>query len=90
MAQTGVGIFRNLGASAIAPAGRPPRSSAALLKEVHSGNHDRGQPRGRDKRALQALWSSPFFTMPDNRYWALGEVVADAWSIGEDLSKKSG
>jgi flavin reductase (DIM6/NTAB) family NADH-FMN oxidoreductase RutF len=26
-------------------------------------------------------------TMPDNRYWALGEVVADAWSVGKALKK---
>ncbi|MCZ7665285.1 MAG: reverse transcriptase domain-containing protein [Thermoleophilia bacterium] len=26
-------------------------------------------------------------TMPDNRYWSLGEVVGVAWSIGEDYAK---
>lgn len=26
-------------------------------------------------------------TMPDNRYWTLGEVVADAWSAGKSLKK---
>lgn len=26
-------------------------------------------------------------TMPDNRYWSLGEVVADAWSVGKSLKK---
>jgi flavin reductase (DIM6/NTAB) family NADH-FMN oxidoreductase RutF len=26
-------------------------------------------------------------TMPDNRYWTLGEVVADAWSVGKSLKK---
>lgn len=28
----------------------------------------------------------PFvLTMPDNRYWAIGELVGDAWSIGKRL-----
>lgn len=26
-------------------------------------------------------------TMPDNRYWTLGEPVADAWSVGKSLKK---
>ncbi|MHC1712153.1 MAG: flavin reductase family protein [Solidesulfovibrio sp.] len=26
-------------------------------------------------------------TMPDNRYWTLGEVVAEAWSVGKALKK---
>jgi flavin reductase (DIM6/NTAB) family NADH-FMN oxidoreductase RutF len=26
-------------------------------------------------------------TMPDNRYWTLGEHVADAWSVGKALKK---
>jgi flavin reductase (DIM6/NTAB) family NADH-FMN oxidoreductase RutF len=26
-------------------------------------------------------------TMPDNRYWSLGDVVADAWSVGKTLKK---
>jgi flavin reductase (DIM6/NTAB) family NADH-FMN oxidoreductase RutF len=31
----------------------------------------------------------PFvLSMPDNRYWALGEHVADAWSIGRTLKKE--
>jgi flavin reductase (DIM6/NTAB) family NADH-FMN oxidoreductase RutF len=30
----------------------------------------------------------PFvLTMPDNGYWALGEHIGDAWSIGESLRK---
>jgi flavin reductase (DIM6/NTAB) family NADH-FMN oxidoreductase RutF len=27
-------------------------------------------------------------TMPDNRYWSLGNVVADAWSVGKALKKE--
>lgn len=33
----------------------------------------------------------PFvLSMPDNRYWALGQQVADAWSIGRSYDKGSG
>ena len=29
----------------------------------------------------------PFvLTMPDNRYWAVGEYIADAWSVGKALA----
>ena len=27
-------------------------------------------------------------TMPDNRYWTVGEYAGDAWSIGKNLKKK--
>lgn len=26
-------------------------------------------------------------SMPDNRYWTLGEHAGDAWSIGKSLKK---
>lgn len=33
----------------------------------------------------------PFtLTMPDNRYWAVGEQVGDAWSIGRTFEPTSG
>ena len=30
-----------------------------------------------------------FLTMPDNRYWRLGEHAGDAWSAGKDLVQQS-
>lgn len=39
-----------------------------------------------DAKALELV----FLTMPDNAYWVLGEKVADAWSVGENLSSKGG
>lgn len=31
----------------------------------------------------------PFvLTMPDNRYWAIGEQIGDAWSVGRQLIRK--
>jgi flavin reductase (DIM6/NTAB) family NADH-FMN oxidoreductase RutF len=30
----------------------------------------------------------PFvLTMPDNRYWAIGEHIADAWSVGRSFGQ---
>ena len=31
----------------------------------------------------------PFvLTMPDNRYWAVGDTIADAWKIGRTYEPK--
>jgi flavin reductase (DIM6/NTAB) family NADH-FMN oxidoreductase RutF len=39
------------------------------------------------KPDIEAL--RPFMlTMPDNRYWAVGEYLADAWSVGRTLTEK--
>jgi flavin reductase (DIM6/NTAB) family NADH-FMN oxidoreductase RutF len=33
----------------------------------------------------------PFvLTMPDNRYWAVGEHIGDAWRAGRSYSERSG
>lgn len=31
-----------------------------------------------------------FLTMPDNRYWALGKYVGDAWNVGMNLIHSHG
>ena len=38
-------------------------------------------------RPDMAKFQPLLLTMPDNRYWTLGEVVADAWSVGKALKK---
>lgn len=30
---------------------------------------------------------NPFLTMPDNRYWSVGEFMGKAWSIGKKFKK---
>ena len=40
-----------------------------------------------DGRPDVAKYRPLVLTMPDNRYWTLGEVVADAWSVGKTLKK---
>ena len=40
-----------------------------------------------DGRIAVEKWNPLLLTMPDNRYWTLGNQVADAWSVGKALKK---
>ena len=41
-----------------------------------------------DRLRLQEATIDPLLlSMPDNRYWTLGEHAGDAWSIGKSLKK---
>jgi len=41
------------------------------------------QPNGPDFKAMDLF----FLTMPDNRYWSMGEEIGKAWSMGKELMK---
>ena len=41
-----------------------------------------------DGKPDPAKYRPLLLTMPDNRYWTLGEAVADAWSVGKTLKKQ--
>jgi len=38
----------------------------------------------------QVSGKANFLTMPDNRYWALGKNVGDAWNAGKNLIQSQG
>lgn len=40
-----------------------------------------------DGKPDPAKYRPLLLTMPDNRYWTLGETVAEAWSVGKALKK---
>ena len=52
-----------------------------ILKAYSEGKYLRGNQ-------VDLALSKPFLlSMPDNRYWSLGQPIAKAWSCGKDLIK---